>query len=100
MVPETNINDFVSRLRATGEANLVSIILYGSAAAGDYVADHSDVNLLCVLRETSFASLQTLSPAVAWWKKQKNRIPLVMGLEELRHSADVFSIELLDMRER
>src|SRR6266404_2381282 len=99
MVPETNINDFVNRLRATGEANLVSIILYGSAAAGDYVAEHSDVNLLCVLRETSFAFLQTLAPAVGWWREQKNRIPLVMGMEELKRSADVFSIELLDMRE-
>jgi len=34
MVPDKNINDFVNRLRATGEVNLVSIILYGSAAAG------------------------------------------------------------------
>ncbi len=99
MVPETNINDFVNRLRATGEANLVSIILYGSAAAGDYVADHSDVNLLCVLRDTSFASLQSLAPAVGWWREQKNRTPLMLGVEELRHSADVFSIELLDMRQ-
>jgi predicted nucleotidyltransferase len=99
MVPETNISDFVSRLRATGEANLVSIILYGSAAAGDYVAEHSDVNLLCVLKETSLASLQALAPAVGWWRGQKNRTPLVMGLEELRRSADVFSIELLDMRQ-
>jgi len=99
MVPETNITDFVTRLRATGEANLVAIILYGSAVAGDYVANHSDVNLLCVLRETSFASLQALAPAVGWWRQQKNRTPLVMGVEELKRSADVFSIELLDMRE-
>jgi len=34
MVPETKINEFVNRLRATGKANLVSVILYGSAAAG------------------------------------------------------------------
>ncbi len=99
MVPETKINDFVKRLRTVGEANLVSIIMYGSAAAGDYVAEHSDVNLVCVLRETSFASLQTLVPAVRWWREEKNRAPLVMGMEELRRSADVFSIELLDMRQ-
>ena len=99
MVPETKISDFVNRLRATGEANLVSVILYGSAAAGDYVADHSDINLLCVLRETSLASLQMLGSAIDWWREQKNRIPLVMGMEELERSADVFSIEFLDMRE-
>jgi predicted nucleotidyltransferase len=99
MVPETNINDFINRLRATGEVNLVSIILYGSAAAGDYVAGQSDVNLLCILRETSFTSLQALAPAVGWWREQKNRMPLVMGIEELKRSADVFSIELMDMRQ-
>src|SRR3981081_210981 len=99
MVPETKINEFVNRLRATGEAHLVSIILYGYAAAGDYVAAHSDVNLLCLLRETSFGSLQALVPAVKWWMEQKHRTPLVMGVEELKRSADVFSIELLDMRE-
>ena len=98
MIPETNINDFVSRLKEAAGTNLVSIILYGSAAAGDYVADHSDVNLLCVLRETSFASLRALAPAVAWWSEQKHRTPLVMGVEELIRSADVFSIELLDMQ--
>ena len=99
MVPETKINDFVNRLQAAGEANVVSIILYGSAVAGDHVADYSDVNLLCVLRETSFSSLQALAPAVAWWGQQKNRTPLLLGVEELKRSADVFSIELLDMRQ-
>lgn len=99
MVPETNINDFAGRLKEAAGTNLVSIILYGSAAAGDYVADRSDVNLLCVLRDTSFASLQALSPAVEWWRKQKRRTPLVMGAEELKRSADVFSIELLDMQQ-
>jgi hypothetical protein len=99
MIPETSINEFVNRLRNAAGLNLVSVILYGSAAAGDYVADHSDVNLLCVLRETSFASMQALSPAVAWWREQKRRTPLIMGTEELRRSADVFSIELLDMQQ-
>jgi hypothetical protein len=98
MVPETKIKDFAERLKVAGGTNLVSVILYGSAAAGDYVADHSDVNLLCVLRETSFASLQALAAAVAWWREQKHRLPLVMGVEELQRSADVFSIEMLDMQ--
>jgi predicted nucleotidyltransferase len=74
------------------------VILYGSAAAGDYVTDHSDVNLLCVLGETSFAAIEALAPAVEWWGKQKHRAPLLMSAEEMRRSADVFSIEFLDMR--
>jgi len=98
MVPEKLINEFVERMRTTAGTNLLSVILYGSVAAGDYVADHSDVNLLCVLRETSFAAIAALAPVIEWLKKQKHRVPLLMTAEEMRRSADVFSIEFLDMR--
>ena len=37
---------------------------------------------------------------VDWWRRKKNPAPLVMTREELEHSADVFSIELLDMQHR
>ena len=73
MVPEKLIDEFVERLRAAAGKNLRSVILYGSAAAGDYVADYSDVNLLCVLGDTSFAAIEALAPAIAWWGKQKHR---------------------------
>src|SRR5207302_262944 len=33
-----------------------------------------------------------------WWGKQNHRAPLLMSAEEMRRSADVFSIEFLDMR--
>ncbi|HVM92155.1 MAG TPA: hypothetical protein VMT67_05045 [Terriglobales bacterium] len=98
MVPEKLISDFVGRLQAAAGANLKSVILYGSAAAGDFVPEHSDINLLCVLGETSFAAIANLSPTVEWWARQKHHAPLVMTLEELHRGADVFSIEFLDMK--
>src|SRR5260370_23302363 len=98
MVPEKLINEFVERMRAAAGTNLLAAILYGSAAAGDYVAAHSDVNLLCVLGETSFAAIAALAPAMAWWEKQKHRAPLLMSAEEMRRSAGVFSIEFLALR--
>jgi predicted nucleotidyltransferase len=98
MVPEKLISAFVERIRAAAGTNLLAAILYGSAAAGDYVADYSDVNLLCVLGETSFAAIEALAPAIEWWGKQRHRAPLLMSAEEMRRSADVFSIEFLDMR--
>ena len=98
MGPEKLIDEFVERMRAAAGTNLLAAILYGSVAAGDYVADHSDVNLLCVVRETSFAAMEALAPALEWWRKQKHRMPLLMSAEEMRRSADVFSIEFLDMR--
>jgi predicted nucleotidyltransferase len=98
MVPSKLIDEFVERMRTAAGTNLLSAILYGSAAAGDYIADHSDVNLLCVLGETSFAAIEALAPAIEWWAKQKHRPPLLLSAEEIRRSADIFSIEFLDMR--
>src|SRR6202521_3227859 len=98
MVSEKLINECVERMRAAAGTNLLATILYGSAASGDYIAEHSDVNLLCVLGETSFARIEALAPVVTWWGKQNHRAPLLMSAEEMRRSADVFSIEFLDMR--
>jgi hypothetical protein len=100
MVPEKQINEFVSRMQQGAGDNLQSIILYGSAANGEFHRDFSNVNLLCVLRETSFATLAPITPAVKWWSGQKHHPPLVLTREELERSTDVFSIELLDMQQR
>src|SRR6202790_1084659 len=100
MVAEKEINEFVSRLRVAGGENLQSVILYGSAADGEFHPEFSNVNLLCVLRESSFAALTAMAPAIEWWTRQKHHAPLVLTREELERSTDVFSIELLDMQQR
>jgi hypothetical protein len=99
MIPEKTINDFVSRLRAAAGTNLESVILFGSAAAGDFHPEFSNVNLFCVIRDSSFAALQSMAPAVKWWNAQKQPPPLFMTHDEIRRSTDVFTIELLDMRQ-
>jgi hypothetical protein len=99
MVPDKTINEFVTRLRAAAGANLESVILFGSAVAGDFHPEFSNVNLFCVIRESSFAALQALAPAVKWWDAQKQPPPLFMTRDEVARSADVFTIELLDMKQ-
>ncbi|MGB8726474.1 MAG: nucleotidyltransferase domain-containing protein [Candidatus Sulfotelmatobacter sp.] len=99
MVPEKLINDFVSRLRTAAGANLESVILFGSAVAGDFHPELSNVNLFCVIRDSSFAALEALAPAVKWWNGQKQPPPLFMTRDEIERSTDVFTIELLDMQQ-
>jgi len=94
------ISDFVDKLRATAGDNLLSVVLYGSAAQGDFHPEYSDLNLLCVVRETSFSALARISAVVEWWRGKKHHPPLVLTPEELRTTADVFSIEFLDMKQR
>ncbi len=99
MVPEKQINEFVSKMRSAAGDNLRSIVLYGSAATGDFHPDFSNVNLLCVFSQTSFATLSVIAPVVKWWTDKKHHPPLVLS-DELNRSTDVFSIELLDMQQR
>lgn len=100
MVPEKQINDFIDRLRQAAGENLQSVVLYGSAASGEFHPDFSNVNLLVTLRETSFVSLAAIAPVVEKWAAQKHHPPLVLTRHELERSADVFSIEMLDMQQR
>jgi hypothetical protein len=101
MLPDGKINDkiseFVNRARESAGPNLEAIILFGSAVSGDFHPGLSDVNLFCVLRDSSFKALQTLAPAVKWWIGQKQPPPLCMTRQELERSTDIFTIELLDM---
>jgi hypothetical protein len=99
MVPEKKINDFVGRLREAAGPNLESVVLFGSAVAGDFHPEFSNVNLFCVIRDSSFAALQALAPAVKWWNAQKQPPPLFMTHDEIKRSTDLFTIELLDMQQ-
>jgi len=98
MVSEETIDDFVNRLRAAAGSNLESVVLFGSSVAGDFHPEFSNVNLFCVVRNSSFAALQALAPAVKWWNARKQPPPLFMTRDEIERSTDVFTIELFDVR--
>jgi predicted nucleotidyltransferase len=98
-VDEKKIEEFVTRIRDAAKDNLVSVIVFGSAAGGDFHPEFSNLNLFCVVRDGSFAALQALAPVAKWWDKQKQPSPLVMTREEIERSADVFSIEFMDMQQ-
>jgi hypothetical protein len=97
---DPKLDEFVQKLKAASAANLKFVILYGSAATDEFHAKHSDLNVLCVLNQAGLAQLAALHGSVDWWRRQGRRAPLVFTLEELRSSADIFTIELLDMKAR
>lgn len=99
MSNELTTEKFVTRLREVAGANLESVILFGSSVAGDFHPEFSNVNLFCVVRDASFPALQSLAPAVKWWDAQKQPPPLFMTRDEIEHSADVFTIELMDVKQ-
>ena len=91
---------FVEKLRAAAGENVVSVILYGSGAEGEFHPEYSDLNLLCVVRDVAFTSLQRMAAVIEWWRTKKHHPPLVLTSEELKSSAAEFSIEFVDMKQR
>lgn len=97
--PDDKLQDLVARLQAACGTNLISVVLYGSAARDDFHEQYSDVNTLIVLHDIGIKAIEAITPVVHWWTRDENlRPPLIMTLEELRDSADVFAIELLDIQ--
>ena len=47
---EKQLDDLIEKLKAAFGERIVSVVLYGSAAAGDWQERASDLNILCVLR--------------------------------------------------
>ena len=92
------LDEFVQKLKAAAPDNLKSVILYGSATTEEFHAKHSNLNLLCIVDRADAKQIEAFHEPVKWWVKQGHRPPLVFTLEELRRSADVFTIELLDMK--
>jgi hypothetical protein len=78
--------------------DLVSLIVYGSAAAGSYVKGKSDINLLIVLTEAGMNKLDALFATVKCWKKRKVATPLVMTKAFIETSLDSYPIEFLNMK--
>jgi len=95
---EQKLTELVDSLKRAAGANLKSAVLYGSAVAGEYREQHSDLNILCVLDHAGAADLETLHPVAESWARQGNPPPLIFTMDELVRSADVFAIELLDMK--
>ena len=54
---EDKLHDLVDKLKHAHREQLVSVILYGSAAAGDHNEHFSDINVLCVLERVTPAAL-------------------------------------------
>jgi hypothetical protein len=92
------LDEFVQKLKAAAPAGLKSVILYGSAVTGEFHSKHSDFNLLCIVDRADAQLIESLHAPVEWWTKLGHRPPLVFTLKELVRSADVFAIELLDMK--
>lgn len=78
--------------------NLVSLILYGSAAGGSYIKGKSDINLLVVLTPDGVDRLEDSLAMVKQWKKRNVAVPWVMTKPFIENSLDCYPVEFLNMK--
>jgi len=95
-----SLNQLVERLRKALGDDVLSVILYGSAANGDHHGKFSDLNVLCVLREITPTQLGASETVFHWWREQGNPAPLLLTEHEVQTSTDCFAIEFHDIKQR
>src|SRR5947209_896740 len=91
------LNHVVEDLRATHGANLASVVLYGSAAAGDHIELRSDYNILIALNRITPEDLRQAQAPTREWQRLGHPLPVYFTVEELSDAADVFPIEFHQM---
>jgi hypothetical protein len=85
-------------LEQAAGSNLLSVILYGSAASGEFHAEHSDLNLLCLFERLDAEILTRINPVTRRWARKGQTPPLVFQASRLAEAADIFAIELMDIK--
>ncbi|MEJ7848870.1 MAG: hypothetical protein WKF92_12360 [Pyrinomonadaceae bacterium] len=88
---------FVDDLKGTHGKNLASVILYGAAAAGDFIPSDSGYNILIALHKITPEDLRNAHATVREWLKAGNPLPVYFTVSELENAADVFPIEFHQM---
>jgi hypothetical protein len=96
---ERTLADVTERLRALCGERLLCLALYGSGIGSDYVAGVSDLNLVIVLTQIDRTTLTELRAQIKAWHKLRVATPLVIDESFLRAAADVFPIELHDIKD-
>jgi hypothetical protein len=94
------LEELVSQLQKVYGGELRTVVLYGSAAAGEHIPKRSDYNVLVIVEEITTAHLRSEAAVARAWGEAGNPPPLTLTLAEWRGSADIFPMEYADILER
>ncbi len=89
--------DFIDDVKSTHGENLASVVLYGSAAAGDFIPHESDYNILIALHQIRPIDLRNAHACMREWNKMGHPVPVYFTVGELQNAGDVFPIEFHQM---
>ena len=96
--PAVHVQPAVQEYVALYGNDAVSIILYGSAAGGDFDPQRSDINLLIILSSMSPELIARSEPLQKKFERQRITRPLFMDTAYIASSVDSYPMEFLDMK--
>jgi predicted nucleotidyltransferase len=98
--PQSIANEFTEDVKAIYGADLVAVMLYGSALSGHWDPKRSNINFLIVLSEVAITRLDAAFPLVEKWRKRLRTLPIFMTKNYIAGSLDSFPVEFLHMKRR
>lgn len=94
------LDNFVDQLQKAYGSTLKSVVLYGSAVAGEHIAKKSDYNVLVVLESVPIERFAAVGAILRSWSEAGNPAPMTFTEREWNSSSDVFPMEYADILER
>lgn len=95
---ERRLSEFVQTVKELVGDDLQSVILYGSAARGEFDTKRSDLNLLVILKQVDYRHLALLAPYTRKWRRQRIATPLVLSPHYVSTALDAYPLEFIDMQ--
>jgi len=91
---------FALQLDAAADGRLVSLVLYGGLARGEYSPRTSDVNVMAVFREVPVGLLDLVLPLLEQAKREMDLALMILDESDLATSADLFPTKFRDIQRR
>jgi len=94
------LEELVSQLQLAYGDGLRSVVLFGSAVAGEHNPKNSDYNVLVIVDSLPLARLRAVAAVSKAWAEDGNPPPMTFTANEWKSSADIFPMEYADILER
>jgi predicted nucleotidyltransferase len=97
--PEDIFAEITKDFKAIFEDSLISIMLYGSAAGGEFNPGKSDLNFCIIISEEVIDDLDRALETVSRWRKKNVATPLFLTPSYIDSSLDSYPLEFLNIKQ-
>jgi hypothetical protein len=94
------LDELVKQLQLAYADALRSVVLFGSAVAGEHRPNKSDYNVLVIVDALPLERLRAVAAVSKAWAGDGNPPPMTFTTREWRSSSDIFPMEYADILER